>query len=112
MMKIYLYDLFIDAARLCPHDSFYRVDMGIYSRKATKSADNICMCLDYFLVDFKKMTTRMVVLAPFQAAKVLFEKLVDTGMAGEDLNKALKEKIRFCEMVWRGQELGFLVWQS
>ena len=113
MMKIYLYDILIDATLLSPPKSPFRVDVGIYSRKAIETADNVCMCLDYFLVDYKKLTTRLVCLAPFQAAKTLFEKFAGNGTAGADLQDALKGKIRFCEMVYRrGQELGFPAWQA
>lgn len=113
MIKIAIYDLLIDASNLSPPNSYYRGDVEVYFRKAIDSVDNICRSVDYFLVDFKNMTTRFVVLAPFQSAMVFVGKLLGDDTVKLELKADLTKKMEYCQkFLARSQELGFPQWKS
>jgi len=83
------------------------------SRESVKCADRICQCLEYFLQDNKKLIGRMIILAPFDAARNVLRELCKLATGSSQQDHSLVEKARFCDMVhMRIQEAKIPIWDG
>jgi hypothetical protein len=105
MSQIYTNSLLIDLERLTLHSyspESKTVPPQIETRElmdeSIECADRICKSVEYFLEDNKMLIGRMVVLAPFEAARSLFSQL-ETGTGDAEKDTFLVERVRFCDAV-------------
>lgn len=103
MTRIFL-DLFlIDIATLIQqftpnaHTPNPTVNVPALTQSAIACADKICQSTEYFFEGNKKLIGRMGILAPFWAAKGLYERFWTTGCEA-DIEGGLRDRIRFCEI--------------
>ena len=83
------------------------------NRNSIACADRICQSMKWFFEDHKKMIGRMVVLAPYEAARGLFVQLCEIGTGDQELDTSLKQKARFCETVTqRIKDGGLPIWEE
>ncbi|KAH7411180.1 hypothetical protein BKA64DRAFT_375477 [Cadophora sp. MPI-SDFR-AT-0126] len=101
MSRIYLNSLLIAIQNAIHHlnISSDMVDTKHLTRSAIACADWICQSIEWFFEDHKRMIGRMVVLAPFEAARGLFAQLCEGGTDDPELDASLKLKARFCKGV-------------
>ncbi|KAH7355129.1 hypothetical protein BKA65DRAFT_234358 [Rhexocercosporidium sp. MPI-PUGE-AT-0058] len=105
MSRIYLNGLLIHMEacfRQCNSNnstSVNAVDAKNLTSKSIACADRICHSIEWFFEDHKRMIGRMVILAPFEAARGLFAQLCEVDCVDPELNASLKQKAKFCETV-------------
>jgi hypothetical protein len=120
MSQIYVNSLLIDFERETQHFPSAqternppRINTRELTRKSIECTDLICQSIEYFFEDNKRLIGRMVVLAPFEAARSLFSHLCKSGTGDERLNGSLVEKARFCDTVTqRIRESGLPIWDG
>lgn len=120
MSQIYVNSWLIDFERETQHfpsaqtePNPPRINTRELTRKSIECADLICQSIEYFFEDNKRLIGRMVVLAPFEAARSLFSHLCKSGIGDERLNGSLVEKARFCDTVTqRIRESGLPIWDG
>jgi hypothetical protein len=106
MLQIFLYTLLIDIETFAQHSKINPPALsGINSldltQRSIECADQICQSTEWFLEDHKKLIGRMMILAPFEAAKGLFLRLARDVTGDAEQDEMLKMKNRFCEMITR-----------
>lgn len=115
MSRIYLNGL-MEAIQTDIHNfntSSNMVDTEHLKRNSIACADRVCQSIEWFFEDHKKMIGRMVVLAPFEAARGLFVRLCEVGTSDQELDASLKQKVRFCETVTqRIKDGGLPIWEE
>ncbi|PVH82204.1 hypothetical protein DL98DRAFT_514250 [Cadophora sp. DSE1049] len=115
MSRIYLNDLLIAMQNAIHHfnTSSDMVDTEHLTRNSIACADRVCQSIEWFFEDHKKMIGRMVVLAPFEAARGLFAQLCEAGTGNQELDSSLKQKARFCETATQKiKDDGLPIWEE
>jgi hypothetical protein len=67
--------------------------------KAIEPADRVCQSPEYFFEDNKRMIGRMVILAPFEAARGLYKGICLSGTGNAEVDEGLSERVRFYEAI-------------
>ncbi|KAL2070498.1 hypothetical protein VTL71DRAFT_13524 [Oculimacula yallundae] len=117
MSRIYLNGLQIQVETCIRQRSLTTEDDPVDTKHLTKNsigcADRICQSVEWFFEDNKKMIGKMVVMAPFEAAKGFFVHLCEVNGGDLDFDASLEQKARFCDIVMqRLKEGGMSIWNK
>jgi hypothetical protein len=106
MSQIYINSLLLDLEHLAQTSSPPGSKMGLPQinareliEQSIECADRICQSIEYFLEDNKRLIGRMVVLAPFETTRSLFNQLSKSGTGNAEKDISLLEKVGFCDAV-------------
>lgn len=89
------------------------IDIRDLTTKSIECADRTCQSIEYFFDGSKRMTRRMVIMGPFNVARVLFARLIQTGTGDTQRDTALLQRMRFCNVVAQHfQAEGLPVWDG